>query len=71
VVGARFRSRGLGSRSVARMIEFLRDGLAVREASVAVDARNEPSLRLARALGFALRDGSDPRNLRLSLRLRD
>ncbi|HEX2850277.1 MAG TPA: GNAT family N-acetyltransferase [Acidimicrobiales bacterium] len=45
------RGRGHVSRAVRLVVGFLRDHTGAREAHVIVDARNEASLRVARAVG--------------------
>lgn len=45
------RGRGYVSRGVRLAVQFLRDHTGAREAHIGVDARNEASLRVARAVG--------------------
>jgi RimJ/RimL family protein N-acetyltransferase len=45
------RSRGVARNAVGCVIEFVRDHTAARRAHIVVDAENEPSLRVARAVG--------------------
>ena len=45
------RGRGHVAAAVRLVVEFLRGHTAAREAHVIVDARNEPSLRVARSVG--------------------
>ncbi len=45
------RGRGYVSRAVRLAVEFLREHTAAREVHLVIDAENEPSLRVARAVG--------------------
>ena len=48
-----YRGQGNVSRAVRLVARFLRDHSAAGSAHIVVDARNEPSLRVARAVGAA------------------
>jgi RimJ/RimL family protein N-acetyltransferase len=70
-----FRSRGYVARSVRLILRFLRDHTGAREAHIVIDAENEPSLRVARAVGAAELERSIDANgrtmIRHVLRIRD
>jgi RimJ/RimL family protein N-acetyltransferase len=60
------RGKGYVSRSVRLAAEFLRDHTGARELHIRVDAENQPSLRVARAVGAAeveRRAGDDGRTM--------
>ena len=50
------RGRGVAARAVRLLLELLRDDAACTEATFLVDAENEASLRVARAVGATERD---------------
>ena len=55
-VFAPHRGRGIASRAVRLLLELLRADGDLREATFLVDAENEPSLRVARAVGATERE---------------
>jgi RimJ/RimL family protein N-acetyltransferase len=52
----RHRGHGLATRAVRLLLELLRADEDIREAAFLVDAENEPSLRVARAVGATERE---------------
>ncbi|MBV8550615.1 MAG: bifunctional acetate--CoA ligase family protein/GNAT family N-acetyltransferase [Acidobacteriaceae bacterium] len=68
LVGDTFQKRGIGTVLVQRLIEFARDEkLELLTASFLAD--NQPIERLFRALGFTVRDGTEPDVREAELRL--
>jgi RimJ/RimL family protein N-acetyltransferase len=55
-VFADHRRRGIATRAVRLLLELLRDETPFDEATFLVDAENEGSIRVARAVGAAERD---------------
>lgn len=52
MLGRSFGGRGYATEAVLEMMRFLRESLGVTIIRATVDARNEPSIRLAERLGF-------------------